>query len=64
MNRNAIVLAVPSRDGLTQARYQVRKYLGWLEVKELLKDQPLEDNREKRLSERVCDKSPLPLGEG
>ena len=47
MNRNAIVLAVPSKDGLSQARHQVRKYLGWLEVRELLKDQPVEENREK-----------------
>ena len=53
VNRNAIVLAVPSKDGLTQARYQVRKYLGWLEVKELLKDQPVEENRERRLSEET-----------
>ena len=55
VNRNAIVLAVPSKDGLSQARYQVRKYLGWLEVKELLKDQTVEENRERRLSDETAE---------
>ena len=32
-NRNAIVLAVPSRDGLELARNRIREHLGWLEVK-------------------------------
>ena len=32
-NRNAVVLAVPSRDGLDVARNRVREYLGWEEVR-------------------------------
>ena len=54
VNRNAIVLAAPSKDGLSQARNQVRKYLGWLEVRDLLKDQPVEENREKKLSDETA----------
>ena len=55
VNRNAIVLAVPSKDGLAQVRNQVRKYLGWIEVRELLKDQPVEENREKKLSDETAE---------
>ena len=32
-NRNTVVLAVPSRDGLEVARNRVREYLGWEEVR-------------------------------
>ena len=35
--RNAIVLAVPSRDGVFGARTAVREYLGWLAVGDTLK---------------------------
>jgi hypothetical protein len=35
--RNAIVLAVPSRDGIFGARAVVREYLGWLAVGDTLK---------------------------
>ncbi len=35
--RDAIALAVPSRDGLDVARARVRDYLGWEEVREQLK---------------------------
>ena len=35
--RNAIVLAVPSRDGVFGARAAVREYLGWLAVGDTLK---------------------------
>lgn len=35
-NRNAIVLAVPSRDGVEAARQAVREHLGWLAVKDTL----------------------------
>ena len=37
-NRNAVVLAVPSRDGLDVARNRVREYLGWEEVRNQLKE--------------------------
>ena len=50
VNRNAIVLAVPSRDGLDLARDRVREHLGWLEVRELLKGQPIDPIREQMLA--------------
>ena len=50
VNRNAIVLAVPSRDGLDVARNRVREHLGWLEVRELLKGQPVDPIREQMLA--------------
>ncbi len=37
--RNAVVLAVPSRDGIDAARNRIRDYLGWEEVRSQLKDQ-------------------------
>ena len=37
--RNAVVLAVPSRDGLEIARARAREYLGWEDVRETLKKQ-------------------------
>ena len=48
--RNAIVLAVPSRDGLDAARTRVREYLGWEEVRNQLKDQPVDPIREQMLA--------------
>lgn len=36
-NRNAVVLAVPSKDGIELAREKVRDALGWEKVRELLK---------------------------
>lgn len=38
-NRNAVVLAVPSRDGMEAARSRIKEYLGWEEVQSQLKDQ-------------------------
>lgn len=37
-NRNAVVLAVPSKDGIDVAREKVRDLLGWEKVRELLKE--------------------------
>ena len=48
--RNAVVLAVPSRDGLDAARTRVREYLGWEEVRDQLKDQPIDPIREQMLA--------------
>ncbi len=48
--RNAVVLAVPSRDGLDAARARIREYLGWVEVREQLKDQPIDAIREQMLA--------------
>ena len=50
VSRNAIVLAVPSRDGLDIARGRVREHLGWVEVRELLKGQPVDPVREQMLA--------------
>ncbi len=44
--RNAILLAAPSIDGLDAARSAILKYLGWEEVRTLLKDQPVDPIRE------------------
>ena len=51
--RNAIVLAVPSRDGLDAARTRVREYLGWEEVRDQLKDQPIDPIREQMLADET-----------
>lgn len=43
--RNAVVLAVPSPEGVDAARNRIREYLGWEEVRELLKGQDLDPLR-------------------
>ena len=48
-NRNAVVLAVPSKDGLDVARSRIREYLGWEEVGALLKDQSVDPIRDQML---------------
>ncbi len=50
VNRNAVVLAVPSRDGLDLARNRIREHLGWGEVGVLLKGQPVDPIREQMLA--------------
>ena len=50
VHRNAIVLTVPSRDGLDAARTRVREHLGWQEVRDQLKDQPIDPIREQMLT--------------
>ena len=50
VNRNAVVLAVPSRDGLEAARTRLRDYLGWEEVRAQLRDQPIDPLREQMLA--------------
>ena len=40
--RNAVVLAVPSREGLDVARDRIRDYLGWEEVQSQLKGQEVD----------------------
>lgn len=37
-NRNAVILAVPSREGIDVAREKVRDLLGWEKVREMLKE--------------------------
>ena len=41
--RNAVVLAVPSRDGLEVAQNRIREYLGWEDVRTQLKEQHVDD---------------------
>jgi hypothetical protein len=41
--RNAVVLVVPSRDGLEVAQNRIREYLGWEEVRAQLKEQQVDD---------------------
>jgi hypothetical protein len=53
VNRNAVVLAVPSKDGLDTVRLRVREHLGWLEVGNQLKDQSIDGLREQMLSTRT-----------
>ena len=48
--RNAVVLVAPSRDGLDAARACVRDHLGWLEVRDQLKGQPVDPVREQMLA--------------
>ena len=50
VHRNAIVLAVPSRDGLDAARTRVREYLRWEEVRGQLQEQPIDPLREQMLA--------------
>jgi hypothetical protein len=55
--RNAVVLAVPSRDGIEAARNRIRDYLEWEEIriqlKEQLKGQELDPIREATLSANI-----------
>lgn len=53
VNRNAIVLAVPSIDGLEAARARVRDYLGWEEVRSQLKGQDVDPIRSQMLETHV-----------
>ena len=43
--RNAVVLAVPSIDGVEATRNAIRDHLGWLDVEEQLKGQDIDINR-------------------
>ncbi len=53
VHRNAVVLAVPSRDGLEAARSAVRALLGWEDVQSQLKVQTVDAVRRERLSQRL-----------
>jgi hypothetical protein len=50
VHRNAVVLAVPSREGLEVARNRIRDYLGWEEVQSQLKDKDVDLIRLETLS--------------
>lgn len=51
VHRNAVVLAVPSLDGLEAARSAVRDMLGWQDVEVQLKGQDMDSNRQALLAE-------------
>lgn len=51
--RNAVVLAVPSKDGLEVMRSRVREHLGWTEVRDQLKDQTIDPVREQMLANEI-----------
>ncbi len=51
VRRNAVVLAVPSRDGLDAARNCLRDCLGWEEVRRQLEGQPRDPAREAMLAD-------------
>lgn len=50
VHRNAIVLAVPAKDGLEVARTAIRDYLGWEEVRSQLKGPDIDPIRLETLS--------------
>ena len=45
VNRNAMILAVPSRDGLDVARSRITDHLGWIEVQSQMKGQDIDPIR-------------------
>ena len=51
--RNAIVLAVPSRDGLEAVRTRVREHLGWIEVRDQLSGQQIDPIRQQMLADEI-----------
>lgn len=53
VRKNAVVLVVPSRDGLDLARQRIREYLGWEEVRSQLKEQQVDPIREETLTLNV-----------
>lgn len=53
VHRNALVLAVPSRDGLEAARGSVRALLGWEDVQRQLEGRSVDAVRRERLNQRL-----------
>jgi hypothetical protein len=51
--RNAVVLVAPSRDGVDIVRNRICEYLGWEEVRAMLKDQKIDPIREATLTMHV-----------
>jgi hypothetical protein len=51
--KNAIVIAVPDRGGLSQAQEKVKDYLAWLEVKAQLSGQPIDPVRSSKLDSEI-----------
>jgi len=55
VHRNAVVLAVPSRDGLEAVRNSVRSWLGWEDVQRQLGNQQVDPIRMGHLRRRVSE---------
>jgi len=55
VHRNALVLAVPSRDGLAAVRGAVRSLLGWEDVERQLRNQDVDPIQGERLRRRLRD---------
>lgn len=53
VNENAVILAVPSPDGLEAARSRVRDHLAWTEVKDMINEEDVNDLRDQRVKRRV-----------
>lgn len=53
VNRNAVVLAVPAKDAIEVVKQRIREYLGWEEVRGMLKDQKIDPIREQTLAVHV-----------
>ncbi len=53
VNRNAVVLAAPSHDGLEAARGAIRDHLAWLEVQAQLKGQDVDPVRSATLASEI-----------
>ena len=51
--RNAVVLATPSREGVDIVKNRIREYLGWEEVRAMLKDQKIDPIREQTLAMHI-----------
>ena len=59
--RNAIVIAVPSREGVEMVRHRVTQYIAWEDVEASLKDQEVDPFRRELLSARKeADKKRIP----
>lgn len=52
VNKNAVVLAVPSPEGLETARSRVQDFLAWKEVGNMLNDQPKNPTRRQRYKQK------------
>lgn len=53
VNVNAVVLAVPSPEGLETARSRVRDHLAWTEVKDMLNEEDANDLRDRRVQRNI-----------
>jgi hypothetical protein len=53
VNRNAVVLAVPAKDAIQVVKQRIREYLGWEEVRGVLKDQNIDPIREQTLAVHI-----------